>query len=646
MKHDRKPAGQAPLVRPIDAVDAAFLRRVVRTERRRARVGVVGWLARGGERARKRSRVWLRRTAGLVLILATVGGLLTVASPANAREIITNNFCNRKVFTPERADDGLVGEVLEAEYLTKINSGQIPKTKWAMYGVAGTHWNTFWLDCLGEEREHAFAASAVFWLSRNLSAIAILIFMWTFKGAVLDVFLSDDPTIAGTQATLDNMIERANIDIYLQLVAVATLIGATVIAWRWLAKRSGASEVFSKFGWMVVVAGLAGVYGGVPGGPGPQASSVLKTVNDWTNGITVVVLSAFTSTDCETPTIVYDARSSALDDAGRRRVRDLALECVAERMYEIMIYTPWAIGLLGQYNRAEKGPDGKRGEPTEDEKLAERILKQQAYSFTDIAANNAGATIRGVYYTGPHYVDVREFWDDDICALPEEARPPSSYSGKLCDRARMRQDVFGVEDTALEDAATTYDTVRPTKNANYWSHWSGGKSEQRFSTALTALVGSASISIIVIIVSIAYLILEVGAVMFALMAPLAFLFGLIPGFGVQVFLRWLELLLSTFLKRIVLGLFVGLLMSLYSVVFSMNMPWVMRLLIAAVIAMIGLVYRSRFVDAFSLNFSGGRDHQLDGELNGRVGAGLLTGAQFGANRAIRTTTWAWNRLRG
>jgi hypothetical protein len=638
MNRNRAPV----LVRRLDGADTAFLRGVARAERRRTRTGVTGWLLRRGARAGTRSGLWLRRVATLALLLVAAGGLVAGASPASADLLEPNTWCSRKWFAPDRADEGLVGELLKAEYADRRGRGDPPSTKWAQYGTAGTDWSTYWMDCLDYRRVVNEAANAVFGIARELSAIAIALFMWTFKGELLDVFLAKDDRVAGSRATLDNFIQQAHFHVYLQLFAVATLIGATVLAWRWLFSRASASDVLGKFGWMVLVAGLATVYGGVPGGPGPQAATILKTVNDWTNDITAVVLAAFATIDCETPGL----RTSGQDSAEQSlRHRDMALECAAENMYEVMIYTPWAIGMIGKYDRAPRSADGKRGQPTEDQLLAVRILKQKAYSFNDITANgndpNAYTDARG--RNGRMKVDI-------CTGIPEAERPPNTYTGKSCDRATMRQRVFGVLDDQLTPAEKEWGEVRATGNQNYWEHWSGGKADNRFNVAVLALIGSTSIALIIIFVSFAYLTLQIGTIMFALMAPVAFLLGLIPGFGVRVFLRWLELLLGTFIKRIVLGLFVGLLVALYNVVLTIAMPWLMKLILVCTIAMFGLIYRKRFTDAFALNLSGSDAFHRDGDLAGRVkdagtaaiggtiasrqmGQRGITGAFYGAARA-------------
>ena len=474
-------------------------------------------------------------------------------------------------------------------------------------------------------------ANAVFEDTKNFAVLAILIFMWTFKGDLLNVFLDANDTVAGGGATLDQMIRQVHVDVYLQLSAVAVLIGAIVLAWRWLFSRASASDILGKVGAMVLVAGFALFYGGAPGGGGPHAAGLLKTANDWTNEITAVVLSAFAGNDCETPSLRQGNGDDYGESTGARTARrDLALDCAAEALYEVTIYTPWAVGELGKYEREPRGPDGRRATKSETEVLSERILKQQAYSFADLEHDGADAA---------HYRDGRrdrDAMDQDICTGGgPDAKDPATFTGKLCDRSKMRQDAFGADDDQFKEAKWSWSRVVPGKQPMYWENWSGGHANDRFGIALLSLIGSSSIALIIIIVSLAYLMLEIATVMFALMAPVAFLVGLIPGFGTRVLLRWLELLLGTFIKRIVLGLFVGLLMALYSVVLTTQMQWLMKLLLVCMIAAIGLMYRKRFTEAFSFNFSGNTAFHEDGEAAGKVKdtAASAAGGALGAKAA-------------
>ncbi|WP_163573506.1 hypothetical protein [Fodinicola feengrottensis] len=119
--------------------------------------------------------------------------------------------------------------------------------------------------------------------------------------------------------------------------------------------------------------------------------------------------------------------------------------------------------------------------------------------------------------------------------------------------------------------------------------------------------------------------MEISSIMFAMLALPAALFGLIPGFGMRVFLRWAELLLGSFAKRIVLGLFAGLVIGLYQALLNANgVPWTIKILFITLVAAFGLLYRKRFAEAFTFNFSGSRSFYEHGEGSQRLLSGYLS----------------------
>src|SRR4051812_39226162 len=91
-------------VQQLDADDEAFLRRVARADRRRARTGPLGWLARTGSRAGRVARRAAPRIAALVLVLVAMSGFIAATPAAPAQAGFLNKFCDRKEFSPERAD--------------------------------------------------------------------------------------------------------------------------------------------------------------------------------------------------------------------------------------------------------------------------------------------------------------------------------------------------------------------------------------------------------------------------------------------------------------------------------------------------------------------------------------------------------------
>lgn len=185
----------------------------------------------------------------------------------------------------------------------------------------------------------------------------------------------------------------------------------------------------------------------------------------------------------------------------------------------------------------------------------------------------------------------------------------------------------------MEQLAYDYTWFRDgIENKEYFDSFSGYNGMQRFQTAVMALIAGLAMASIVGLVAVAYLILQIATVLFAMIAPLAALIGLIPVFGTRVFLKWAELFVGTFLKRIGLAVFVGFLMTLYTAVLLMPFQWYMQMVSLVGVALVGLVYRKKLFEVAGL---GGIDSGLKGAAmgGGRAGFAVLGGAgKFGRNR--------------
>jgi hypothetical protein len=297
------------------------------------------------------------------------------------------------------------------------------------------------------------------------------------------------------------------------------------------------------------------------------------------------MISAFSSADCVGGP---SGRVAAENQTGSDSLREKAVVCASDSLYRATVFSPWVIGEIGVY----------------DESLGQRILHQQAYSFKDIANNKNNGNL---YTKG----------GGSGTAL-------SSFQDKYNDRDAMVTDVFGV-DQSQRNGTVSYANIKPTKQAGYWQYYSGGSPGGRFLIALFALFASAMVSIIILAISISYLLLEISSIMFAMLALPAALFGLIPGFGMRVFLRWVELLLGSFAKRIVLGLFAGLVIGLYQALLNVNgVPWSVKIIFITLIAGFGLLYRKRFAEAFTFNFSGSQSFYEHGEAGNRIFRGYIS----------------------
>lgn len=195
---------------------------------------------------------------------------------------------------------------------------------------------------------------------------------------------------------------------------------------------------------------------------------------------------------------------------------------------------------------------------------------------------------------------------------------------------------FDLEGTfGIDEAPTAFDPIYETVAENRrdeFNVFTGRAMMHRFQTAMLALIAGMAMALIVLAIAIAYLVLQIATVAFAMMAPLAALIGLIPVFGIRIFLKWLELFLGTFLKRIGLAVFVGFLMTLYTMILSMPFQWYMQLATLIGIALVGLVYRKKVLEM------AGMEGVEKGMRMGQTAAakGAWAGAKGGVKGAVGT----------
>ncbi|WP_163508612.1 hypothetical protein [Fodinicola acaciae] len=570
--------------------DQAFLDSVTRARRRSALWGPFGLLYRCRRTFR---RLWRRTIATLLLALVIVGVGISGMQPAAAIDPPNpaNLTCPRGPFAPERADQGLMALIGSfatgqqgklsgtpptdeiAQAAVKAAADAPKGSIWAQYGSAGTYWTTYGLDCTDLENKILnVVANQVFQLAKTMSVLTIGIFQLTFTGDILSYFLDSN---GASPSLVDQVIAQTHATVYSALSAVAILIAAIVMLWRFLFGRLPASTFWGKFIQMALIAGLAAFISA-----GTNFTGMLNWLNDQTVTISSTMMSAFSSADCISGPPAT-GRATEATEKEAEALRKKAVICAADSLYRATVYSPWVIGELGSY----------------DDGVGQRILHQQAYSYTDIVNNK-----------GKNNLYARD---------GGKGTNLSSYDDKHADRKAM-VGTWGV--SALEQLnATNYSDITAANQPGYWQYYSGGQSGGRFLLALLALFACLMVGIIILAISVSYLLLEISSIMFAMLALPAALFGLIPGFGMRVFLRWVELLLGSFAKRIVLGLFAGLVIGLYQALLNVNaVPWVIKILFITLVAGFGLLYRKRFAEAFTFNFSGTRSFYEHGEASNRL----------------------------
>lgn len=516
-----------------------------------------------------------------------------------------NRFCGwRTRLDPDDSGSGLNALMMSAnELLIGAGADDVGQTSttWQQYGTAGTYWSTYFLDCFSSLHVSNAGANFVFTVSKVFSMAAILLFQQTFKSTIVDYFF--EPQAGQSAPAIDGIIEKLQLDLYLQFFAVAVVIGATVVLYTAVVRGGGLVEGLSKFGMMAAVAGIALAYAG----NGPQ---YIQKANEFTDELGATVMSALVGEECtnsdgstvgerasgggvtptpppsgNSPTTTPPNQQAAGRGAGVGMSRPLAApgdegkvnayDCAAQSMYDILIFRPWANGEIGAVEVI-----GDEGTTKARKELAMRIMVQQSYSKSESNAIDA------------------------VPAADRRADVLRRYNEKRDARFKMVKDDWGARFIAAdgqpeakfaisgEDAWRPYTHVE-TDYPEYWRLFSGGVPGQRFLTAIMALIASVAMAMILATISVAYLVLQLMTIILAMVAPVVFLLALIPIFGTRLLMRWFEMLAGMYIKRLGLIIFIGMLLAGLQLVFKLPTPWWLQLLFVILIALAGISYRQQ-----------------------------------------------------
>ncbi|NUS73801.1 MAG: hypothetical protein HOQ05_10390 [Corynebacteriales bacterium] len=622
--------------------DAGFVRDLATAEEGfsgRARLAFSGFM-----------RNWTRRIALLLLTLTAVGTIgVGVQEPAQSVDWFdfAIHWCDRKDLNPQRPGEGVEG-LLDGMRTTDPNWAKEEWTTWQRYGMAGTYWTTYGQDCWGGIPNMAITglSNMIFYIPRIIATLVIYFFQWTFDGDVIKLFLEpiEREGFPDGEPAIDIVVESLHLELYAHFFALVVVVAALVLFWRSIIQGAGMADFLSKFVIMVCVAGALSFFA-------VNGAATVSYFNNVTNGLTKDVFAAFsaatcrampgaTKADCQKPDdsggtqavdsvmcpsgspggkyTVYAKNTEDFEDAAEptgKEEREFPkmlvaadpIDCIGQVFYQALIFVPWANGVAGPLNESPEplDEDGKgtskapAGDAKEKWKTAYQILMYQAY--------------------GRDEADIKS----------DFARDDADYNRKYI-RDGLLFGKWGVNPNfSAKDDDYGELTGQAGDNADAFKNMSGGNGEARFTSALMALIGTLALSFVLFLVALFYLILELATVILAMVAPLAMLIGIIPTFGLKIFLKWLEMFVGTFLKRIGLAVFVGLIMALYTFILTLQISWFAHIIITLGIAIVGMVYGKKLIE-----MAGGGGVVSAGtaaaKLTGQAGVGTAKGTVKGA----------------
>jgi len=156
--------------------------------------------------------------------------------------------------------------------------------------------------------------------------------------------------------------------------------------------------------------------------------------------------------------------------------------------------------------------------------------------------------------------------------------------------------------------------------------WAGGTGAQVLSSLLLWVSVPAS-SVVLLVFGVILLMYQLLMVSAVIMSPFFFLIGIVPNFGKAILLRYAELLIGLFVKRIITSLTLAIYFVFYMLLVSdvtvISLP--IQIILVVVLSIFALVARGKFVNLFAsqIDFGGNKSVGLPGTRAAATGAGIL-----------------------
>lgn len=467
--------------------------------------------------------------------------------------------------------------------------------------------------------------------------------------------------------------------LFLQWWVLVFFFGALWMLWQAVAKKRTSQALIGAL-WMIGAAAGSLVFLWQPTFLATQANDLVSRIN---NGLVTTVVGATDGRENE-DLCYLNPEATAVEDL-LDRIGDPALinpdpytqqmidkwatgssvkgnigprraSCI---LWKTLVFDAWTQGQFGDYAAAVQplSPDpvvSVSGDGVGDEKLAQ----QRADQIQRLERKFPHLDPSVVTTLGIAQLDATVLDHDEVKAINEPI-----------DGSYLSVDVLGVdscyntatddfEDGACQNSSPAvagadfraiHDQVANSPaNAGWAPIWSGRAPSQRYAAAITAVVGALIGGVVVFILGFLNILYQIGMLLLIVVAPLILLVGLHPGFGRRITIRWLEALLSTVTKRILIGVLLVILIAIYSAIYVMDVGWLQKTLLLAAVGIGLLLYRKQLTQMMgAVNFGGGggdsygqpaqqaqrRGTRAVSSGAGATGAALLGGAGLGVAAA-------------
>lgn len=197
------------------------------------------------------------------------------------------------------------------------------------------------------------------------------------------------------------------------------------------------------------------------------------------------------------------------------------------------------------------------------------------------------------------------------------------------------------DDEDLGDEATEWEAIKDkivADDSNVDAElWKGNNNDHRLAVGMASVAAAIFLGILVILISFSTVVLSVGMILLIMMAPVFLLVGVHPGFGRGIALKWLELLLGTMFKRVVLSAVLAILIGMYQVILATPMPWLSQIALIIAMGMGAIVFRKPLLETLNVIQLGGSSTGMESGLarESKQGMGATMGALGGGFAAAK-----------
>lgn len=423
----------------------------------------------------------------------------------------------------------------------------IADTEYTDYEKLGTAGTVFSVDYGSEDEDDNacfplekavgnFLANQTFNVAKMISRLAISTYQWSASDDMFEPL--NEPLDEITGSMWSGGVKG--------LVGAAIAFGVIVLLWRF--KKRRASLVFGGVVWMVVSLFLLLLFVAKP-------SALPSAINGVVRDVSTFALSntAASATD-EDPHVKATYEAVAGTPNGGQRI-------ASDMLWRVLVFTPWLSGQWGVsgpepilMQTTPYPPDTPEGwyDGTRDARY------QQLYSQACVIQ---AAVACDQFDQVPNAPDIPDFF--------QYARNWYMVQNWTCQSAD-----YCIGPT-FEDGSDN-DDDREVDSSNGWGYravWSGDQPGQRNMAALTAVVASGGLGVLVFIL--AAMTVAYGLIIYvvAFLGQFLGVLGIIPGGGQALLMSVGSFLLGTALKRIAVGLLMSVLIVVYQVIMVTGFGW-------------------------------------------------------------------------